>query len=381
MKRTPLAALALLGLLSGCAPTPCTFADEPLGTLTDWEDAWLEAGGAPESPSFDTLTAEDGLALVSGLGSPRLDGRGPVAVLVPGSSSHSEHYAQLGATLSEDGVYTRILDVRGHGRSVCESATSCDAPDHTPRQPADDGRYYPGRVGDSADADQLVRDLDRHLTHLHDLWPDASAHLVGHSSGGGLVSRYVENTGASGLASVSLLAPYNHPDQPQVREAVRLQCERYAGTDYARLDLGALGDALRGNLHRYVLTFHKGDTLTDPLDTLAHTWATVQGMATRDPDPPGPPTRLHAVHRRRDHLLDPMESSRQVGRAAGPHRFVEMPDTATSGWHGVHLSDTRWPRTSTTIPTHRETGIGGPLGSVDGGRRAAPPELFGFHVP
>ena len=50
MKRTPLAALALLGLLSGCAPTPCTFADEPLGTLTDWEDAWLEAGGAPESP-------------------------------------------------------------------------------------------------------------------------------------------------------------------------------------------------------------------------------------------------------------------------------------------------------------------------------------------
>ena len=215
MKRTPLAALALLGLLSGCAPTPCTFADEPLGTLTDWEDAWLEAGGAPESPSFDILTAEDGLALAyRDWVPPGWTGEGPVAVLVPGSSSHSEHYAQLGATLSEDGVYTRILDVRGHGRSVCESATSCDAPDHTPRQPADDGRYYPGRVGDSADSDQLVRDLDRHLTHLHDLWPDASAHLVGHSSGGGLVSRYVENTGASGLASVSLLAPYNHSDQP-----------------------------------------------------------------------------------------------------------------------------------------------------------------------
>ena len=334
MKRTPLAALALLGLLSGCAPTPCTFADEPLGTLTDWEDAWLEAGGAPESPSFDILTAEDGLALAyRDWVPPGWTGEGPVAVLVPGSSSHSEHYAQLGATLSEDGVYTRILDVRGHGRSVCESATSCDAPDHTPRQPADDGRYYPGRVGDSADADQLVRDLDRHLTHLHDLWPDASAHLVGHSSGGGLVSRYVENTGASGLASVSLLAPYNHPDQPQVREAVRLQCERYAGTDYARLDLGALGDALRGNLHRYVLTFHKGDTLTDPLDTLAYTWATVQGMATRDPDHfwTAHTAPLLFIAAENDHLLDPMESSRQVGRAAGPHRFVEMPDTSHIG--------------------------------------------------
>ena len=334
MTRAPLAVAAALGLLSACTPTPCEFSDEPLGALTGWEEAWLAAGGAPDSPSFSTLPAEDGLALAYRDWVPAdWTGAGPVAVLVPGSSAHSEQYAQLGATLSEEGVYTRVIDVRGHGRSVCESATRCDAPDHSPRQPADDGAYYPGRVGDSADAEQLVRDLDTHLTHLHDTWPDASAHLVGHSSGGGLVSRYVENVGASGLASVSLLAPYNHPDQPQVRASVQLECEDYAGTDYARLDLGALGDALRGNLHRYVLTFHKGDTFTDPLDTLAYTWATVQGMATRDPDHfwtahTAPLLFVAAEH---DHLLDPEESGRQAARAAGPHRFVEMPDTSHIG--------------------------------------------------
>ena len=223
--------------------------------------------------------------------------------------------------------------MRGHGRSVCESPTSCADPGHSPRQPPDDGRYYPGRVGDSADADQLVRDLDRHLVHLQALWPEASPHLVGHSSGGGLISRYLENTGASGLASVTLLAPYNHPDQPQVRPSVQLQCETYAGTDYARLDLGALGDALRGNLHRYVLTFHKGDTLTDPIDTLAYTWATVQGMAARDPDHfwTTHTAPLLFVAADQDHLLDSEESARQAARAAGPHRFVEMADTSHIG--------------------------------------------------
>lgn len=325
---------AALGLLSGCSPTPCSFSEEPLGPLTDWETAWLEAGGPPDSPSIDTLPGEDGLELAYRDWVPSgWTGDGPVAVLVPGSSSHSEHYAQLGATLSEEGVYTRIIDVRGHGRSVCESPTSCADPGHSPRQPPDDGRYYPGRVGDSADADQLVRDLDRHLVHLQALWPEASPHLVGHSSGGGLISRYLENTGASGLASVTLLAPYNHPDQPQVRPSVQLQCETYAGTDYARLDLGALGDALRGNLHRYVLTFHKGDTLTDPIDTLAYTWATVQGMAARDPDHfwTTHTAPLLFVAADQDHLLDSEESARQAARAAGPHRFVEMADTSHIG--------------------------------------------------
>lgn len=333
MSRRALQALLLVSL-AGCADDTCAFSDNPLGPLTAWEQAWLDDGGAPASPSPDLLIAEDGLLLAYRDWVPvDWTGDGPVAVLVPGSSSHSEPYGELGATLSEAGVYTRIIDVRGHGRSVCESRFACDLPTHSPRQPADDGVYYPGRVGDAADADQLARDLGDHLADLRDRFPAAPQHLVGHSSGGGLVSRYLENAGGRGIASVSLLAPYNHPDQPQVRASVQLDCEDYAGTDYARLDLGALGDALRGNLHRYVLSFHKGDTLTDPLDTLAYTWATVEGMAARDPDTfwrahTAPLLFLAADS---DVLLDPNESAQQAARSAGPNTYVLVADTSHVG--------------------------------------------------
>jgi len=327
--------LALLSLLVGCAePDVCPIAEDPLGSLTLWEEQWLEDGGAPVSPDHHTLIAEDGLMLAYRDWVPDgWTGVGAVAVLVPGSSAHSEQYAQLGATLSEEGVYTRIIDVRGHGRSVCESLYTCDEPAHVPRQPEDDGIYYPGRVGDSADPHQLARDLGTHLAHLRTLWPDASQHLVGHSSGGGLVSRFIENAGAHALSSVSLLAPYNHPDQPQVRPEVKLDCADFTGTEYARVDLGALGDALRGNDHRYVLTFHKNYDYTDPLDTLAYTWNTVQGMSTTNPDSfwAAHTAPLLFIAADRDHLLDPVESARQAERAAGPVEFWKAGDTSHVG--------------------------------------------------
>jgi alpha-beta hydrolase superfamily lysophospholipase len=321
-------------LAVGCADEPCDFSSAPLGTLTAWESDWLAAGGAPSPPEAQTLLAEDGLKLAFVDWIPAdWAPDGPVAVLVPGSSSHSEAYAQLGATMSEAGVYTRIIDVRGHGRSVCESMHLCEDPLQAPRAPTDDGVYYIGRVGDSADAEQIARDLGTHLSDLSHRFPAASMHLVGHSSGGGVVSRYVENASAHGLASVSLLAPYNHPDQPQVRPEVQLACEGLGGTEYARLDMGALGDALRGNDHRYVLSFHKGESYTDALDTLAYTWTTVQGMAARNPDDfwQAHTAPLLFVAAAQDHLLDPDESAVQAERAAGPLEFWLVPDTSHVG--------------------------------------------------
>jgi alpha-beta hydrolase superfamily lysophospholipase len=322
--------------LSGCGPAAeCQIDDDaPLGALTDWEQALVEGDAGPTNPEAAFLTAEDGLPLAHRDWVPLdWDGTGPVTVVVPGSTAHSEQYARLGAGLSDLGVYARVIDVRGHGRSVCASATDCSDRAYTPRVAVDDQAYFSGRLGDSADENQLVRDLNLHLADLRAGWPEASLHLVGHSSGGGLVSRLVENAGAGDLSSVALLAPYNHPDQPQVRPEMLLDCEDIAGTTYARVDLGAVGAALRGDVHRYVSTFHKGEAYTQPLDTLSYTWTTLSGMSARDPDGfwRAYTMPLLFVAADSDHVLDPAMSLEQAERAAGEVRFYLADDTSHVG--------------------------------------------------
>lgn len=329
-------AVLLLGLLAACAgEDPCAPDDAaPLGTLTAWEQDLAETEPLPESPDPGTLTAEDGLALSYRDWVPAAwDGTGPLTVLVPGSTAHAEVYARLAQGLQDRGVYTRVIDVRGHGRSVCASATDCSDPGFTPRDIVDDAAYFPGRLGDSADDNQLARDLGLHLADLAAAWPDASHFLAGHSSGGGLVSRYAENAGVADLDGVILLAPYNHPDQPQVRPEVLLDCPDMAGTNYARVDLGAVGAALRGAVHRYTVRFHKGEDYTLPIDTLAYTWTTMNGMATRDPDAfwQAHTAPLLFLAAEQDHLLDPDISRAQAERAAGAVTFVEVADTSHVG--------------------------------------------------
>lgn len=326
--------IALLALVA-CADDECVIADDaPLGTLTTWEQELIETAERPESPEPRFLAAEDSLPLSYREWVPEFwDSRGPIALVVPGSSSHSEQYAWLASYLSERGVYTRVIDVRGHGRSVCASATDCTDPAFTPRPIVDDATYWPGRLGDAADENQPARDLSRHIAHLHSMWPDARLQLVGHSSGGGLVSRTLENAGDGNLAGVVLLAPYNHPDQPQVRPEVQLDCPDTVGTAYARVSLGAIGAALRGDVHRYTVRFHKGADYTEPLDTLGYTWTLMNGMAATDPDTfwrahTAPLLFVMAAH---DHLLDPDISAEQAERAVGPVTVVEMADTSHVG--------------------------------------------------
>ncbi len=320
-------------LIAGCGAAPeCEFAAEPLGPLTSWEEELLD--GLPEAPEPAFLDGEEGLQLAYREWTP-LDwnGTGAIAVLVPGSSAHSDQYAALGAGLSGRGVLTRIIDVRGHGLSVCESAVSCDEPAFTPRVVPDDSRYFPGRIGDSADANQIVRDLGNHLADLHEQWPAASLHLAGHSSGGGVVSRYLENAGPGDLVNVALLAPYNHPDQPQVWRSAKLDCTDLVGTDYARVKLGALGDAIRGNVHRYVISFHKGEAYEQPLDTLSYTYTTLEGMSTTDPDAfwTAYTIPLLFVAGSDDYLLDPDKSRQQFRRAPAGGRFWIAPDHSHIG--------------------------------------------------
>ena len=325
----------LLLPLVGCGAAPeCEFSANPLGSLTEWEEALIAADALPAAPDPGFLEGEEGLALAFREWTPAgWDGTGAVAVFVPGSSAHSDQYTAIGAGLADRGVLARIIDVRGHGLSACASADDCADPAFTPRKIRDNSDYYRGRVGDSADANQIIRDLGHHLADLRARWPNASLHLAGHSSGGGVVSRYLEHAGPGDLANVGLIAPYNHPDQPQVRPSVQLDCVDTVGTDYARVDVGALGDALRGNDHRYVISFHKGQAYEQPLDTLSYTWTTLQGMGTTDPDAfwTAYTVPLLFVAGSDDHLLDPEESRRQFERAPAGGSFVVAEDTSHIG--------------------------------------------------
>ena len=338
--------IALFAAACG-VPADCVIdSDDSLGTLTAWEQEHLDSAGAPDLPAPATLVMVDGLPLAHRDWIPDgWDGSGRALVFVPGSSAHSGLYAAIGEGLAAEGIYTRIIDVRGHGLSVC-APEGCGDPLAVDRAPADDGRTWVGRVGDSPDEQQIVRDLGAVLSDLAAQNPEASLHLGGHSSGGGVVSRYVESTGAPFVDSIVLVAPYNHPDQPQVRESVKLDCSELAGTAYAQVDLGALGDALRGNVHRYVLTLNKSETYTDPLDTLAYSYTTMVGMAADTPaafwSAYSQPVLLIAGSE--DHLLDPDISAEQVALAADGH-FELIEDTSHIGliWsHDVIAAVAGW---------------------------------------
>ncbi len=322
----------MLGLwLLACAEPECVLSEDTLGQPLPWELQAI-ADGLPDNPDPSFLSAEDGLQLAHRDWVPEgWSGDGAVVLFVPGSSAHSAEYSAIGAGLATRGVYTRIVDVRGHGLSACQTP-ACSDPAFVDRTVIDDGQTWPGRLGDSADPWQISRDLGAHVADLRDAFPAAQLAVGGHSSGAGVVSRWVEGGGSAHADGFVLVAPYNHPDQPQVRPEVQLQCPDMAGTQYARLDLGALGDALRGNAHRYVLSFHKPPAYTDPLDVLDYTWTTVQGMAATGPTAFwGAYTRpVLVVAGSQDALLDPDITQTQAALAADG-RFIELDEHSHVG--------------------------------------------------
>lgn len=319
-----------LGLLFGCSE-PCENPrTDTLGQPTAWEQAYL-AGPNVSVPDPQFVLAEDGLPLAYHEWVPDdWDGSGAFVVFIPGSSAYGELYAPIGEGLAARGVLARLIDLRGHGRSVCNASGSCGG---AVDDPPDDSTYFVGRKGDSLDANQIIRDVAVHLEDLRLRWPEARVGLAGHSSGAGVVSRYVEHNSMAGLDSVSLLAPMNHYDQPQVRDDSDLLCEDTVGTTYAQVDLGALGDALRGNEHRYVIDFRKDPEFTTPLDTLRYTWSTLQGMNATDPDTFwGAYNKPHLyIAADGDALLDVAISMSEHARAPGGGSFVVVNDTSHIG--------------------------------------------------
>ncbi len=323
----PLVAVLLTACSEPCEPVP----EGGLGELTAWEADYADSAQWPDPPEVEYLDGEDGLPLAYTDWLPDdWDGTGPVVVLVHGSSAHGGLYSVLGEGLAARGVLARLIDMRGHGLSRCPVLPDCD-PAELPSY-TDDGSYWPGRPGDALDEHQLVRDLQAHAQALEGSWPEASMGLAGHSSGGGLVSRAIETSGAQGAVGVALIAPFNHPEQPQV-ELGSWECGAIVGTPYAQVDLGALGDARRGNAHRYVISLHKEPEYQDALDTLQYTYALNQGLAVTDPD------QFHQafavptlwVAGREDTMLDLEASRAEFERMPGATAFVEVEDTSHVG--------------------------------------------------
>ena len=324
--------LSTLVLLAGACGEPCEAApDGDLGEPTAWEQAFLEQGGLPDSPAPAFLVAEDGLPLAYRDWMPAgWDGTGAMVLLLHASSAYGELYAALAEAMAAEGVLTRVVDLRGHGLSTCITPDVCGT--EGARVYDDDGAYWPGRPGDALDAWQHARDVVTHLEHLRELWPEADAVLMGHSSGAGLVARVIESRGMAGLAGAIVLAPFHTPDQPQ-NSLQTWDCGRGVGTAYAQVDLGALGDAMRDNPHRYVLALRKNEDYRAALDTEHYTATTMWGLAVEDEE------RFHAaftgptlwVAGERDALLDVELSRQEFDRMPGGQAFVTVADTSHVG--------------------------------------------------
>ncbi|MDJ6853064.1 lysophospholipase [Salmonella enterica] len=83
-----------------------------------------------------------------------------------------------------------LVDIRGHGRSA-------------------------GVRGEASSPDQIWRDVDSVIDYVRNSFPDARIHLLGHSSGGGMLINYFTRHSPSRIVeSLILLAPALGPFSP-----------------------------------------------------------------------------------------------------------------------------------------------------------------------
>ena len=166
-----------LGLIGSQSPKPIVAAKEGLdfSGLTD---------GAKMAQS--SVTMRDGFALQI---RDYPNGSGPLLILVHGSGWHGHQFLSLAAEL-QDAAHVVVPDLRGHGPK-------------------------PGRRGDVDYIGQLEDDL-ADLIAAHAV-PGQKVVILGHSSGGGLVTRMAGGEHGDLLDSAILLAPFLQYDAPTTR--------------------------------------------------------------------------------------------------------------------------------------------------------------------
>lgn len=116
-----------------------------------------------------------------------------VLILIHGSGSESRYLKTLAGNLSENNIATVLTpDLRGHGRNLLD-------------QPDID------HIG------QLEEDIEEIIKYAKDSLGAKKIMLAGHSSGGGLVLRYLANPELIKVNKAIMIAPYLGHDAPTVR--------------------------------------------------------------------------------------------------------------------------------------------------------------------
>ncbi|MGO4912502.1 alpha/beta hydrolase [Leeuwenhoekiella sp. W20_SRS_FM14] len=114
-------------------------------------------------------------------------------ILLHGSGSESRYLKTLAGNISQDNIATVITpDLRGHGRNLKEQS---------------DIKY----IG------QLEEDIEDLITYAKDSLNAEKIILAGHSSGGGLVLRYIGNLNLTKIDKAIMLAPYLGHEAPTVK--------------------------------------------------------------------------------------------------------------------------------------------------------------------
>ena len=164
-----------------------------------------------------TLQTSDGLALFSRRWVPDWRPTRLVVALVHGVHEHSGRYAPLATSLMAEGFAVWAVDLRGHGRS-------------------------PGERGQvAASFDEYVRDAEALLDAAGEAAGDLPLVLMGHSMGGLVAARTVQERGPGGLAGLALSSPALAVSAPPLLEKVAPYVARWLPNAPAtRVDLSKL---------------------------------------------------------------------------------------------------------------------------------------------
>ena len=146
----------------------------------------VEQGAQPQTPQY--FTARDGVELAYR----QYGDSGPLVVVVHGSGAFGAAYDGLARNIAAQGAEVLLPDLRGHG---------------TNPEPRGDVSYIGQLEDDLLDLIKLHRKDGQKLV------------LIGHSSGGGLVTRFAGGQYGAELDKAVLLAPFLKYNAPTTRES------------------------------------------------------------------------------------------------------------------------------------------------------------------
>lgn len=178
-----------------------------------------------------------------------------IMILIHGSGSESRYLKKLSLAIANSQNATVITpDLRGHGKS------------EGVRGDID----YVGQLGD--DIEDLIRYSKKHIGAKKII-------LVGHSSGGGLVLRYIGNSQHAKIDKAILLSPYLGHDAPTVKPNsgnwVTVNVKRWVGLAMLnRIGISSFDDMP-------VLFFNRPEAYNDKLQAPAYTYRMAVNFAPK----------------------------------------------------------------------------------------------------